>query len=46
MSENKLLYKKMSIEELVVLSQKDDFKALGELIKRIQKEKRTPEKWF
>ena len=38
MSENKLLYKKMSIEELVVLSQKDDFKALGELLKRIQKE--------
>lgn len=38
MSENKLLYKKMSIEELVVLSQKDDFKALGELIKKIQKE--------
>jgi len=38
MSENKLLYKKMSLEELVVLSQKDDFKALGELIKKIQKE--------
>lgn len=38
MSENKLLYKKMSIEELVVLSQKDDFKALEELIKKIQKD--------
>ena len=38
MSENKLLYKKMSLEELVVLSQKDDFKALGELLKKIQKE--------
>lgn len=38
MSENKLLYKKMTIEELVVLSQKEDFKAIEELIKRIQKE--------
>ncbi|MCM1338804.1 MAG: sigma-70 family RNA polymerase sigma factor [Muribaculaceae bacterium] len=36
MSENKLLYKKMSIEELVVLSQQDDFKALEELIRKIQ----------
>ena len=36
MPENKLLYKKMPIEELVVLSQKEDFKALEELIKRIQ----------
>lgn len=36
MSENKLLYKKMTIEELVVLSQQDDFKALEELIKKIQ----------
>ena len=31
-----LLYKKMSIEELVVLSQQDDFKALEELIRKIQ----------
>lgn len=30
-------YKKMSLEELVVLSQQDDFKALEELIKREQK---------
>lgn len=36
MSENKLLYKKMSIEELVVLSQNEDFKALEELIRKIQ----------
>lgn len=36
MPENKLLYKKMPIEELVVLSQKEDYKALEELIKRIQ----------
>lgn len=34
--DNKLLYKKMSIEELVVLSQKEDYKALEELIKKIQ----------
>lgn len=38
MSENKLLYKKMTIEELVVLSQKDDFKALEELIRKIQRD--------
>lgn len=38
MPDNKLIYKKMSTEELVVLSQKDDFKALGELIKRVQKD--------
>ncbi len=38
MSENKLLYKKMSIEELVVLSQQEDFKALETLIKRIQRD--------
>ena len=36
MSENKLLYRKMPIEELVVLSQKDDIKALEELIRKIQ----------
>lgn len=36
MSENKLLYKKMPIEELVVLAQKDDIKALEELIRKIQ----------
>lgn len=36
MHENKLLYKKMTLEELIVLSQKDDFKALETLIKRIQ----------
>lgn len=38
MTENKLLYKKMTIEELVVLSQKDDYKALEELIRKIQSE--------
>ena len=38
MANNRLLYKKMSIEELVVLSQKDDFKALEELIRKIQKD--------
>ncbi len=32
-----LQYKKMSLEELVVLSQQDDFKALEELIRREQK---------
>lgn len=37
MPESKLLYKKMSIEELVVLSQQEDYKALETLIKRIQK---------
>lgn len=38
MQENKLLYKKMTVEELVVLSQKEDFKALEELIKKIQRD--------
>lgn len=38
MSENKLLYKKMPIEELVVLSQQEDFKALEELIRKIQRD--------
>ncbi|MFI3300466.1 MAG: sigma-70 family RNA polymerase sigma factor [Candidatus Gastranaerophilales bacterium] len=33
----KIYYKKMSTEELVVLAQQDDFKALEELIKREQK---------
>ena len=37
MTTNKPAYKKMTIEELVVLSQKDDFKALEELIRREQK---------
>lgn len=37
MSGNKLQYKKMPLEELVVLSQQNDFKALEELIKREQK---------
>ena len=37
MSGNKLQYKKMSLEELVVLSQQNDFKALEELIRREQK---------
>ena len=37
MSGNKLQYKKMSLEELIVLSQNNDFKALEELIKREQK---------
>lgn len=36
MPENKLLYKKMKIEELVVLSQQEDFRALEELIRKIQ----------
>lgn len=36
MNDNKLLYKKMGIEELVVFSQKDDFRALESLIKKIQ----------
>ncbi|MBR1460018.1 sigma-70 family RNA polymerase sigma factor [bacterium] len=38
MANNRLLYKKMSVEELVVLSQKDDFKALEELIRKVQKD--------
>ena len=33
----KLQYKKMSLEELIILSQQDDFKALEELIRREQK---------
>lgn len=37
MSSNKLQYRKMSIEELVVFSQQNDFKALEELIRREQK---------
>lgn len=37
MTTNKPAYKKMTIEELVVLSQKEDFKALEELIRREQK---------
>ena len=37
MSCNKLQYKKMPLEELVVLAQQNDFKALEELIKREQK---------
>ncbi len=37
MSSNKLQYRKMTLEELVVLSQQNDFKALEELIKREQK---------
>ena len=37
MSDSKLQYKKMSLEELVVLSQQNDLKALEELIKREQK---------
>ncbi len=37
MAGNKLQYKKMPLEELVVLSQQNDFKALEELIKREQK---------
>lgn len=38
MSEHKLLYKKMPIEELVVLSQKADYRAIEELIRKIQSE--------
>lgn len=34
---SKLFYKKIPLEELVVLSQKNDYKALEELIKREQK---------
>ena len=37
MSLNKLMYKKLKVEDLVVLSQKNDYKALEELIKREQK---------
>ncbi len=37
MSGNKVQYKKMSLEELVVLSQQNDFKALEELIRREQR---------
>lgn len=38
MSDNKVQYKKMALEELIVLSQQNDFKALEELIKREQKD--------
>lgn len=38
MQEKKLLYKKMPIEELIVLSQQEDFKALETLLKRIQRD--------
>ena len=37
MAENKLVYKKMSIDELVILAQKEDFKAIEELIKKFRK---------
>ena len=37
MSGTRLQYKKMPLEELVVLSQQNDFKALEELIRREQK---------
>ena len=37
MSDVKVQYKKMPLEELIVLSQENDFKALEELIKREQK---------
>ncbi len=37
MSGNKLQYKKMPLEELVVLTQQNDFKALEEIIRREQK---------
>lgn len=37
MVSSKLQYKKMALEELVVLSQKNDFKALEELLRREQK---------
>lgn len=35
---DKLVYKKMNIHELIVLSQNDDYKALEELIRKIQKD--------
>lgn len=37
MPDFKLQYKKMTLEELIVLSQQDDYKALEELIRREQK---------
>lgn len=37
MTGNKLLYKKMSLKELVVFAQQDDFKAIEELLKREQR---------
>lgn len=37
MSDSKVQYKKIPLEELVVLSQQNDFKALEELIRREQK---------
>ena len=36
MPQNKVAYKKLTIDELIVLSQNEDYKALGELIKKIQ----------
>ena len=36
MDSNKLIYKNMALEELIVLSQNEDYTALEELIKRIQ----------
>jgi RNA polymerase sigma-70 factor (ECF subfamily) len=38
MGDTRLTYKKLPIDELVILSQQDDFKALEELIRRIQKD--------
>ena len=37
MSVGKLMYKKLKIEDLIILSQKGDYKALEELVKREQK---------
>ena len=37
MSLGKLMYKKLKIEDLIILSQKGDYKALEELVKREQK---------
>ena len=37
MASSKLQYKKMALEELIVLSQKNDLKALEELLRREQK---------
>lgn len=37
MSSYKLQYKKMKIEELILLAQKDDFKAMEELLRREQR---------
>ena len=38
MPQSKLNYKKLTISELVVLAQSDDFKALEELIRKIQRD--------